>query len=82
MQNLSDGTAYSVPTISLATASNIDLSLAGQIPLSLTGEGGEFSPSDDDLTVDLPAEDGGLVSTDLGGLVADATVIFWTRFNF
>lgn len=82
MHNLSDGTAFAVPTLSLATAGNIDLSLAGQIPLSLTGEGGEFSPADEDLVVALPAEDGGLVSADLSGIVPAATLILWTRFNF
>ena len=79
---VSDGTAFAVPTLSLATAGNIDLSLAGQIPLSLTGDGDEFSPADEDLVVALPAEDGGLVSADLSGIVPAATLILWTRFNF
>ncbi len=82
LQNLNDGTAFFVPTLSLAASQSFDLSLAGQIPLSVTGEGGEFRPSAEQLQQDLPDATGGLRTVDLGGLVPDATVILWTRFNF
>lgn len=81
LQNLNDGSAFFVPSVSVIVSDTVDISLAGQVPLALIG-GGEFKPAADDLVVPMPASDGSLVSVDLGGLVPDATVILWTRFNF
>lgn len=82
IQNLNDGTAYAVPSATLVANSWLEISAAGQIPLSLTGAGGEFRPTDEQLVQQLPAADGTLKRVDLGGLVPDATAILWTRVTF
>ncbi len=81
LQNLNDGTAFAVPSVALMPPGRFDVSLAAQIPVATSG-GGEFRPSARDLRVDLPAEDGTLTRVDLDGIVADATFILWTRYNF
>ena len=82
IQNLNDGSAYFVPTATLVATNWLEISAAGQIPLSLSGDGGEFRPSPEQLVLPLPAADGTLKSVDLGGLVPDATAILWTRVTF
>ncbi len=82
MQNLDDGSAFAVPTLSLALTERIDLSAAGQLPLAPWSDGGEFKPAADDLVVALPTAAGGLARADLSGLVPTATFILWSRFNF
>lgn len=82
MQNLNDGTAFAVPSLTVLPTGSFEISIAGQLPLDLSGTGGEFKPSRDQLMVDLPAAEGGLTPVDLSGLVPDATVILWSRINF
>ena len=82
LQNLNDGTAYVVPSVSVVLGDRVDLSVAGQVPLDLLGDGGEFKPLAADLVTELPGADGTLKQVDLSGIVPAATVIVWTRFNF
>ncbi|MCP4916863.1 MAG: hypothetical protein GY913_08040, partial [Proteobacteria bacterium] len=78
MQNLNDGSAYSMPSVAVAPNSWLELSAAAQIPWAVWGEGGELAPSEADLVVDIPQ----VGELDLDGLMPDATFIFWTRAYF
>lgn len=78
MQNLNDGSAYSMPSVAIAPNSWLELSAAAQIPWAVWGDGGELAPSEADLVVDLPP----LGELDLNGLMPDATFVFWTRAYF
>lgn len=82
MQNLNDGTAFVVPSVQVVAGGQWDVSAAAQIPVSLTGDGGEFKPSADALRVELPGADGSPKTVDFGGVSPSATFIVWTRFNF
>jgi hypothetical protein len=81
VQNIDDGSGVAVPTVSFKPAGWSEISLSGQIPYSLWGDGGEFHPSEKMLTptVDIMALK---YDVPLGGLVADATVTLWTRASF
>ena len=72
--NLLDGTGYAVPTASALVGSHATVNLGAQIPF---GEDGEFRPAADDLTFTA-----GTLSADLSGLVPDATMLGWVRYNF
>jgi len=72
--NLLDGTGYAVPTASALVGSHATVNLGAQIPF---GEDGEFRPAADDL-----AFTAGTLSADLSGLVPDATLLGWVRYNF
>ncbi len=86
LQNLDDGSAYSIPTIGLAPNSWLEVSAAAQLPWAVWGEGGELAPSEDDLVLAVPGiglDDSGASSTlDLNGLMPTATFILWTRVYF
>lgn len=82
LQNLSDGTAFVVPNVTLLPTGALEVSLAAQLPLRVWGDGGEFKPATQDLIVDLPTEDGRTIPVDFGGVVPSATVILWSRLNF
>jgi hypothetical protein len=79
LQNLGDGSAVLIPSATVRPTGRIDVSLTGQIPAQLWGDGGEFHPNDADLVLTVPDTD---LSVDLSGLVPDATVFLWTRYSF
>ena len=81
LQNLNDGTGFGVPTVSVRPWRSLEVSLSGQIPYRLWGDGGEFSPRDDDLVLSAPGSKPPL-ELDLSGLLPDATLILWTRASF
>ena len=81
IQNLDDGSAFVVPTVTVFPTDAFEISLAAQLPLALSG-GGEFKPSDEQLTIDLPLPDSTVATVDLDSVTPDATVILWSRFNF
>ncbi len=78
LQSLGDGTAFVVPTINYVARDWLTVSLSAQVPLDLGGDGGEFSPSDDDLRVPLPTGD----TLDFDGLVPAASLTAWARASF
>ena len=77
VQNLRDGTALAVPSLSWAPSGWFELAAAGQITLDLDGGGGELKPAPEDLKLAL-----GGASVDLSGLVPTATFILWTRVHY
>jgi hypothetical protein len=77
IQNFDDGTAMGVPTVSYAPPGRFEVAASAQIPVSVWGDGGEFRPSDDDLTLSVP----GMDPVSFAGLVPDATFTVWTRLN-
>ena len=77
VQNLGDGTALTVPVVTVAPTGWLEVSAVAQVPLSVWGRGGELRPSDDDLTFELPVG-----SVDLTGLVPSATLVVWSRLSF
>ncbi len=81
VQNLSDGSALFVPTVSYAWTGWLTVAGAAQIPLSAWGDGGELRPSEEDLVVVFD-EGPSAATVDTSGLVPSATVIVWTRVNF
>ena len=81
VHNLNDGTAFLVPALSVVASDTIDVSVAAQVGVASSGPG-EFKPGPGQLTVDLPASDTTPTPVDLDGLVPDATLIVWSRFNF
>ena len=82
LQNLSDGTGFFIPTVSVRPLDWLDLSLSAQVPYRLWGEGGEFKPNEEDLQIEAEVPFLGTLSADLRGLVPDATITFWTRASF
>jgi hypothetical protein len=82
LQNLSDGTGFLLPAVTVSPTDWLQLALNAQIPYRLWGDGGEFKPNPDDLLIsqDIP-----LLATyeaDLSGLVPDTTITVWTRASF
>lgn len=82
IQNLNDGSALAVPSISVMPPGRFEISASAQIPLNTWGDGGELKPADDDLVLTIPDLTGGETELDLGRVVPDATFTLWTRFNF
>ena len=83
LQNLGDGTGVAVPTLSLRPNGWLELGVAGQVPYRMWGDGGEFSPNEEDLVQRLEVVPGVEGPTlDLRGLVPKATVTGWLRYNF
>jgi len=81
VQNLGDGSGLLVPMLSTFPTGWLEVSLVGQIPLSLWGDGGELHPATEDLvmSVDTGADP---IEVDMNGLVPDATLILSTQVNF
>jgi hypothetical protein len=73
IQNLGDGTALVVPTLTWTPNGWLDVSGSAQLPFSSWGDGGELHPTDEDLVIE---------GMDLSGLLADATFTLWTRVSF
>ncbi|MBI5548684.1 MAG: hypothetical protein HY901_32785 [Deltaproteobacteria bacterium] len=82
LQNLNDGTAVVIPTVSWSATDWLDLSLSGQIPFATWGRGGELKPRAGDLAFERDLGAAGIVRADLSGLVPAATLTFWTRASF
>jgi len=82
LQNMNDGTALCVPTLSYLVSDNLDLSLSAQVPFGAWGDGGEFRPRPGDLRLELDAGTDDPLVLDLSGLVPDAIVTLWVRFSF
>ena len=83
LQNLNDGTALGVPTLSYLVSAALDLSLSAQLPLRTWGEGGELRPRPGDLRREHALPPGGeTLVLDLSGLSPDAVVTFWARLSF
>jgi hypothetical protein len=78
LQNLDDGSALVVPTLSWAPPGRFEVAAAAQIPLSTWGDGGELHPSEESLFLALPGAD----PVSFAGLVPEATFTVWSRLNF
>jgi hypothetical protein len=81
IQNLGDGSAVVVPTLSWAATDRLEFAATAQVPFSTWGDGGELHPADEDLVLTVPAPDGP-IGVDMRGLVPSATFIVWSRLNF
>lgn len=83
IQNLNDGTGLAVPTLTVRPNGWLELSMSGQVPYKLWGDGGELKPAEEDLRLVVPTAPGAPpLEADLSGLASDATLIFWTRVSF
>ncbi len=82
LQNMNDGTALCVPTLSYLVSDHLDLSLSARIPFRSWGDGGEFQPRSRDLCLELDAAPGDPLVLDLSALVPDAIVTMWIRLSF
>lgn len=81
-QNLRDGTGFAVGTVMVSPVKNLDFSATAQVPYRLWGRTGEFKPGSGDLVLTAPSPGGGNLAVDLDGLVADATIVVWSRYSF
>lgn len=79
LQNVDDGTAVLIPTVSWQAADWLEVAMAAQVPLAVWGDGGELKPKDQHL---VPTTGGLATLLDLRGLVPDAVVTLWTRASF
>ena len=82
LQNLSDGTGFIVPSVTVSPTGWLSLALNAQIPYRLWGDGGEFKPAKDDLVLSTEIPVLGTYEADFSPLVPPATITFWTRVNF
>lgn len=83
LQNLNDGTALFLPTVSYLATAHLELSVSAVVPFQLWGKGGEFRPRPGDLRYESRTGDADEpVTVDFKGLSPSATVIFWGRLNF
>jgi len=83
VQNIGDGTGLVFPSVSTAPTGWLEISAAAQVPVQAWGDGGELSPSADDLVLQqepIPGADP--LTVDFSGLVPSATFIVWTRASF
>ena len=83
LMNLDDRTGFVVPNLSYRASDWLELFLTAQIPWQLGDEGGEFYPSDESMTIEVPvggADTGPEV--DLSGLRPDASVTLWCRMSY
>ncbi len=82
LQNLNDGTAFAIPTLTFIATGRLDLSLSAQIPFSTWGDGGEFRPRPQDTRFEFDLEPNlDPIEVDLSGLVPSSTITFWARFS-
>jgi len=77
LQNLDDGSAVAIPTVSFAATDWLELWASAQVPFATWGGGGELKPRRGDLIVQA-----GPSRVDLAGLVPTATITLWTRASF
>jgi hypothetical protein len=77
LQNLDDGSAVAIPTVSFAATDWLELWASAQVPFATWGGGGELKPRRGDLVIDA-----GTSRVDLSGLVPTATITLWTRASF
>lgn len=82
VQNLDDGSALMVPTLGTTFGDRWSMSLAGQIPMSAWGDGGELNTPEEELRLEIPTIEGDTADLDLNGLVPQATFTLQTRFSF
>lgn len=83
LQNLGDGSALVVPSLSWAPRGWLELSATAQVPVRTWGDGGELAPGDDQLVQEITVNPAAPPLTlDLSGLAPDATLIAWTRLSF
>ena len=81
--NLVDHTGFWVPSLTHRANDWLELSITGQVPLDLSGEGGEFHPSDADLLLRQSLTEGGEpVEVDFSGLRSEASITVWSRFSY
>jgi hypothetical protein len=81
LQNLDDGTALLLPSVTYAVLDWLDVSASASIPTIVWGSGGEFKPRPQDLRLSVETPSGTL-SANLSGLVPAATLTLWTRASF
>ena len=81
LQNLHDGTGLLVPTVLTHPTGWLDVGLSAQVPVAVWGEGGEFKPRPQDLSLAVPTGDT-IARVDFSGLVPAATVTLWMRGSF
>ena len=81
LQNLNDGTAIVLPSVSWAAKDWIDVAVTASVPAATWGHGGEFKPRAQDLLLSVPTPSGALTAN-LSGLVPAATITAWTRASF
>ncbi len=83
VQNWDDGTGLVFPTLSVAPRGWLEMSVAAQVPIRTFGDGGELSPSADDLVLSQSVVPGAPpLTVDFTGLVPTSTIVFWTRASF
>ncbi len=83
LQNLSDGTGFVFPSLTVSPAGWLQFALNAQIPYRIWGDGGEFKPDPDTLVVSQEIGPfNQLYEADFSGLLPDATITFWARANF
>ena len=81
--NLTDQTGFFVPSLTHRPNDWFELSITGQVPLDLGGEGGEFHPSDSDLVFRQSLVEGGEpVEVDFSSLRSKASITVWSRFSY
>jgi hypothetical protein len=77
LQNVDDGSAVAIPTLSFAATDWLELWASAQVPFTTWGHGGELKPRRADLVFAA-----GPARVDLSGLVPTATITLWTRASF
>ena len=83
VQNFDDGTGMVVPMVSVHPTGWLEISAMAQVPVRVWGNGGEFKPDSEDLTLSYEPLDGlDLLSADFSGLIPDGSIYLWTRVNF
>ncbi len=82
LQNLNDGTAFAMPTLTYIATGRLDISLSAQVPFSTWGDGGELRPRPQDTLIRFPVEPGAEpIQVDLSGLVPTSTITLWARLS-
>ncbi len=82
LQNLNDGTAMAMPTLTRIATDRLDISLSARVPFSAWGDGGELRPRSRDTLIEYQIEaDAQPVQVDLSGLVPTSTITLWARLS-
>jgi hypothetical protein len=82
LQNLNDGSAVLIPTVSYDLRDWMNVALSAQVPLAVWGGGGELRPRPEDLRVGVQLPGGQALGADLSGLVPAAVVTLWSRVSY